>query len=95
MYRTLIEKNGRGEEVTLRTCGTGNPRNPDGAPFIIETNAGGKTMHLYLTYKEIKTLAQGLQTALHEADREYEDEQEDARSVSELTTNFLKGYMGW
>lgn len=82
MYRTLIEKNGRGEEVTLRTCGTGNPRNPDGASFIIETNAGGKTMRLYLTYNEIKTLAQGLQTALHEADREYEDEQEEQEKES-------------
>jgi predicted SnoaL-like aldol condensation-catalyzing enzyme len=94
MYKTLIEKNGRGDEVIIRTYGTGNPRDNDGAPFDVAFNKGSETTHLYLTYKEVKTLAQGLLNALHTADREYEDEQEDTRTVSELTTDIMRGFMG-
>lgn len=94
MYKTLIEKNGRGDEVIIRTYGTGNPRDNDGAPFDVVVNKGSETTHLYLTYKEVKTLAQGLLNALHTADREYEDEQEDTRTVSELTTDIMKGFLG-
>lgn len=82
MYKTLIKTGGRGE-IIITTYGTGNPRDQDGAPFDLQLKTlGGEVEHCFLTYKEIKTLAQGLQTALHEADREYEDELEEQENES-------------
>lgn len=92
MYMTLIKQNGRGEDVTISTIGTGNPRDPETAPFDIQFRTlGGEVKHCLLTYQEVKTLAQDLNTALHRADAEQE---EDNRTVSELTTDIMKGFWG-
>lgn len=96
MIKTLIKNNGRGEAVIIRTTGIGNPRDEETAPFDIQFKTlGGEVKHCVLTYKEVKTLAQDLRTALHEADAEYREEQEeDARTVSDLTTDIMRGFFG-
>lgn len=121
MIKTLINTNGRGEKVIIRRqLGSGNPRDNEGAAFDIQfKNLSGEVKHCFLTYKEVKTLAQELGAALHEADAEYKEELagneeeyhqsyddyiyerntdelllKDTRTVSELTTDIMKGFMG-
>ena len=120
MIKTLIKNNGRGEKVIIRRqLASGNPRDNDGAAFDIQfKNLGGEVKHCLLTYKEVKTLAQELGAALHEADAEYQEELasgedyhqsyddyiyernkdelllQDTRTVSELTTDIMKGFIG-